>query len=263
MAKIVLCKNNHSVGINTNSADFNVLNGNLQIQCALCKNNGNNVWVDFGPAPTDNVLNISTLGEGIFFTKEMCYDILKKESYIKKTGVTTDKTYMTLSALKTFVTNVFTGDAGVTITCSQSTNDNYYPLESEISIVGKQYQTFTPPAPIYREIHILKIEIGVGIYDEIIGEYHFYTELKRNAHSTTHSIYVVGNGTPPTTNQISVTVKYKHTTNGAVTKTTVSNSNMNYKVAPDGAKYVFKNAKYDWFGRVGITSTGIFFVGLE
>lgn len=84
MAKTVLCKNNHSVGINTNSADFNVLNGNLQIQCALCKNNGNNVWVDFGPAPTDNVLNISTLGEGIFFTKEMCYDILKKESYIKK-----------------------------------------------------------------------------------------------------------------------------------------------------------------------------------
>lgn len=154
MAKAAQCENGHDVGIKENSADFAVLNGVLRIQCALCKNNGNNVWVDFGPAPTDNVLNISTLGEGIFFTKEMCYDILKKESYIKQTGVTTDKTYMTLSALKTFVTNVFKGDAGVTITCSKSTNDNYYPLESEISIVGKNYQTFTPSGVAVSVPHI-------------------------------------------------------------------------------------------------------------
>lgn len=177
--------------------------------------------------------------------------------------MTTDKTYMTLSALKTFVTNVFTGDAGVTITCSQSTNDNYYPLESEISIVGKQYQTFTPPASSYKEIHILKIENGLRIYDKIIGEYHFYTKFSTNAHALRHSIYVVGNGTPPTTNQISVIVKYKHTTNGYVAKTTVSNSNMHYKVAPDGVKYVFNNVKYDWFGNVGSTSSGIIFVDLE
>ena len=256
MAETALCKNNHSVGINKNSAAFKVLSGNLKIQCALCKSNGEDVWVDLGPAPTNTVLNISTLGEGIFFTKEMCYDILNKESYIK-TGVTTDKTYMTLSALKTFVTNIFTGDAGVTITCSQSTNDNYYPLESEISIVGKQYQTFTPPAPSYKEIHILKNENGSQIYDEIIGEYHFYTKFFPNAQNTRNSIFVVGNGTPPTTNQISVIVKYK--TNGAVNKTTVSNSSMDYNVAPDGVKYVFNNVKYDWFGNVGSTPSGIIF----
>lgn len=178
--------------------------------------------------------------------------------------MTTDKTYMTLSALKTFVTNVFSGDAGVTITCSQSTNDNYYPLESEISIVGKQYQTFTPPAPSYKEIPVLKNENGSQIYDEIIGEYQFYVKSSpNNSLNSRHSIYVVGNGTPPTTNQISVIVKYKHTTNGAVTKTTVSNSNMKY-IAQDGVKYVFNTVKYDWYGKVGTTSPakGIF-VGLE
>ena len=84
MAQTAYCKNEHQVSTTQNSAAFKVINGNLQIQCALCKNNGYDVWVDFGPAPTNTVLNISTLGEGIFFTKEMCYDILKKESYIKK-----------------------------------------------------------------------------------------------------------------------------------------------------------------------------------
>lgn len=172
---------------------------------------------------------------------------------------------MTLSALKTFVTNVFTGDAGVTITCSQSTNDNYYPLESEISIVGKQYQ-FTLPAPNYIEIPILGLEqIGVGIYDDIIGEYQFYTKASctNNALNLwSVSIFVVGNGTPPTTNQISVSVKYKKDTENLYRKETVSNSNMKY-IAQDGVKYVFNTVKYDWYGRVGNTYINGTLLGLE
>lgn len=188
--------------------------------------------------------------------------------------MTTDKTYMTLSALKTFVTNVFTGDAGVTITCSQNTNDNYYPLESEISIVGKQYQTFTPPAPSYKEIPVLTYKDYAErehsvITDNIIGEYHFYTKFFTNiGKSRYHPIFVVGNGTPPTTNQISVIVKYRHKVPGKnknVRRQTVSNSSMNYNVAPDGVKYVFDNEKYDWYGHVGYGDipNDYFFDGFE
>lgn len=74
------------------------------------------------------------------------------------------------------------------------------------------------------------------------------------------TIFVVGTGTPPTTKQISVTVKYKLTTDGTASTTTVSNSDMSYTYS-DGVKYVFNNEKYDWFGTVGSTSMAMLFVG--
>jgi len=263
----MVCINNHNVDINVNSAAFKVEDGRLKIKCAVCNKNGIEVWVDSGPAPTDDVLKITTLGEDKFFTKEMCYNILKDKLYIKKTGVATDKTYMTLSALKTFVTDVFTGDAGVTTTCSKSTNDNYYPLESEISIVGKNYQTFTPSGddvivPQKKSVVLQSSTNDEPIYDKIIKEYHFYTKFTKDT-LMKPTIYVVGTGTPPTTTQISVTVQYRDTTNETVINTIgVKNDNMSYYNVTD-LKYVFNNEEYDWFGTVGTTSMDIIFVGLE